>query len=232
MILFFKKTGFTLVEILLAITIFGITISTLFAVFNTVISGIEPMKTGMDDHRAALIAMDRIKQDLSSLCLTLEPAYLPPDIGTDSLPDIFRFVSEKNMVKDSRVSSLRFASFEHITFRADDTSRIGIITYYVVRTDDDRLALKRSDTGLIFYDEQQNSNPARDPVLCNRVLAFELEFIDQNGEIRDVWDSDASGTEYSTPLAARIRLEVGDSQHAKQFETTVMLPVVRKKQDE
>jgi general secretion pathway protein J len=73
-----SREGFTLVEILMALTIFAIAMTTLFTAFNTVISGVEPLKSGMDDFKSARIAMDRIQTDLMSLCLTLDPAYLPP----------------------------------------------------------------------------------------------------------------------------------------------------------
>jgi general secretion pathway protein J len=227
------QAGFTLVEILLAITIFAVAMTTLFTTFNTVISGVEPMKTGMDDVKTARIAMERIEKDLMSLCLTLDPAYLPPDIGQDIPPDIFRFVSETGFLDGSRFSDLRFASFEHLSFRPEDTSRIGVIHYYVAALDNDSLVLKRADTGAIFYDDDRRDvNPSKDPVVCDRILAFELAFIDQEGEPKETWNSDASDFGYGTPLAVEIRLSVGDEHRARDFETTVFLPVVREKADD
>jgi general secretion pathway protein J len=225
-----------MLEILLAITIFAFVMTTLFTTFNTVISGVEPINAGMDDHRAAQIAMDRIQKDLMSLCLTLDPAYVLPDIDQEIKPDRFRFVSATTHLEQSQFSHLRFASFEHLAFHPEDTNRIGIIHYYVTKLDNGDLVLKRSDTGLIFYKEDQYkdehpSNPAKDPVLCDRVLAFELEFTDQEGALKENWDSDSSGFGYGTPLSVKIKLEIGDEKRSENFETSILLPLIRE-QDE
>lgn len=225
------QAGFTLVEILLALSIFAFVITTLFTTFNTVISGIGPMKSGMDDYKAAQIAMNRIQKDLMSLCLTLDPAYVQADIDQEIRPDKFRFVSQIAQLNQSQFSDLRFASFEHLAFNPKDTNGIGIIHYYVTRLDDESLVLRRSDTGAVFYKEDQPVNPEKDPVLCDRVLAFELSFTDQKGELKESWDSDSSDFGYGTPLAIRIKLKIGDEQRSANFETSIALPLIRE-QDE
>jgi general secretion pathway protein J len=226
-----RQSAFTLVEILLAISIFAFVITTLFTTFNTVISGIGPMKTGLDDYKAAQIAMNRIQKDLMSLCLTLDPAYVLPDIDQEIRPDKFGFVSETTQFNQSQFSDLRFASFEHLAFNPKDTNRIGIIHYYVTELDNKGLVLRRSDTGAVFYKENQPVNPAKDPVLCDRILAFELQFIDRKGELKESWDSDSSDFGYGTPMAVRIKLKIGDEQRSANFETSIALPLIRK-QDE
>lgn len=225
-----NKTGFTLIEILVSLTIFAIIILTLFTTFNTATSGVETMKTSVNDYQKAQIAINRIKKDLSSLCLTLDPTYLPPDITDKNIPDRFRIVSETSLLGDSEVTTLRFASFGHLVFSQEDTNKIGIIKYYV-DAQDDYLVLKRSDTGLFFFNENQENDPVKDPVLCDRILTFKVEFIGQEGDIKNTWNSDASDFGYGTPIAAKIRLEVGDTLQADCFETTILLPVVREKND-
>jgi general secretion pathway protein J len=225
------QSGFTLVEILLAMTIFAFVITTLFVTFNTLISGVGTMKAKMEDHKSAQIAMNRIRKDLMALCLTHDPAYVLPDIDRESKPDKFRFVAGNTYLKQSGFSHLRFASFEHLAFNPKDTNRIGIINYYVSESDNGDIVLKRSDTGAVFYQENEPVNPAKDPVLCERVLSFKLEFIDQKGIVKENWDSDSSDFGYGTPITVRIKLELGDEQGSTHFETSIFLPIIRK-QDE
>lgn len=227
-----SREGFTLVEILMALTIFAIAMTTLFTAFNTVISGVDPLKSGMEDFKSARIAMDRIKTDLMSVCLTLDPAYLPPEADPEAPPDPFRFVSETGFLNGSRFSQLRFASFEHLAFSPRDVNRIGIIRYYVDVRNDGAFVLKRHDIGAVYADDDKTGTRSADPVLCDRILAFDVTFIDQNGDPKDTWNSDGSDFGFGTPLAAAIRLEVGDDQKSARFETAVLLPVFRKINDE
>lgn len=229
----FSRGGFTLVEILLALTIFAIAMTTLFTAFNTVISGVEPLKSGMNDFKSARIAMDRIKTDLMSLCLTLDPAYLlPPEADPDAPPDQFRFVSETGFLNGSQFSQLRFAAFEHLAFSPRDVNRIGIIRYYVDVRDDSAFVLKRHDIGAAYADDDKTGIRSTDPVLCDRILAFDVTFTDQNGDPKDTWNSDGSDFGYGTPLAATIQLEVGDEQKSARFETSIFLPVFREISDD
>ncbi len=127
-----KHNGFTLVEVLVAITIFGIVVSTLYGSFNMVISNINPMNNSLDDYGMAQNAMARITKDLGSLCITSSAVYSKPDMGDDdNAGDRFRFVSQSVSTNSSSFSQLRFASFEHISFNRDQKPGIGIIQYYI-----------------------------------------------------------------------------------------------------
>ncbi len=44
------------------------------------------------------------------------------------------------------------------------------------------IVLKRSDIGSVFFDETREDKTENDPLLCERVKAFELIFIDQDGK--------------------------------------------------
>lgn len=230
-----QHTGFTLVEVILAITIFALAMTTLFATFNTVISGVDPMKAGMNDYETAQNALDRIQKDLLSLCLTHDPAYLPLRIEESNTSDPLKFVAETASLNEVSYSHLRFASFEHLGFDPKDFNRIGIINYYVVAEEDGSHVLKRSDVGLIFHDITQNNNqgidPIKDPVLCDRIKAFDLKFIDQEGSIHDNWDSDSADSGTGTPMAVKISLEIGDKDRSDHFETTILLPTLRVKNE-
>ncbi|NWH05633.1 PulJ/GspJ family protein [Desulfobacter latus] len=225
-----QNKGFTLVELLLALSIFAAVMSTLFLTFNTIVSNVNPMKNGLDNAEAAANAVRRISADLKSLCLTHEPAYVPPDNDGSVAPDRFRFVSSSTAIGSTSFSSLRFASFEHLPMGTADDDRIGIISYFAQQIPDGSVVLKRKDIAAIFYNEDDQDKTGRAPVVCERVTAFELEFIDQEGEVHSSWDSDASDVDFSTPLAVRIKLKVGTADHRDIFAATVLLPTSRQKQ--
>lgn len=224
-------TGFTLVEVLVAITIFAIAVSTLFASFNLVISKIDPINAGLDDYDMARTAMDRIQKDLAGLCLTHAPAYLSPEQEKTADPDRFRVVSNRTWRAEKEFSQLRIASFGHLSFNREPDSRIGIITYYVAVSDNGLPVLKRSDIGINFYDDTKETARTTDPIVCTRVLAFELIFIDQEGNVHEDWDSDAADFDFATPFAIQVNLSIGIPQRPHTFSTTVVLPTYRTKNE-
>ncbi|WP_300461134.1 prepilin-type N-terminal cleavage/methylation domain-containing protein [Desulfobacula sp.] len=223
--------GFTLVEVLVAITIFAIAVSTLFASFNMVISNIDPINAGLDDYEMAQNAMDRIQKDLMSLCLTHDPAYTPPEMEGSDEPDRFRFVSKTVSLNGNTYTQLRFASFEHIGFKRGQKSRIGIIHYYVEPSENETMVLKRADIGSVFFEETRENKTRNDPLLCERVNAFELTFIDQEGKSHEEWDSDDANVDFATPYAIQIRLVIKNRERSNNFATTIVLPSHREKNE-
>jgi general secretion pathway protein J len=231
-----RQAGFTLVEVLVAVTIFGMVITTLLVTFNAVITRVDPVTAAMDQRQAAVTAMDRITADLGALHLATGPAYRLPDMEKEETgPDPFRFVSDTLFVQGERFSRLRFASFEHLDLTGTRPGRIGVIQYYVTEADEGGRELRRSDTGLRFHDPVAPDFSAadpRDPVLCERVLEFETLFMDWAGETRDTWHSDAPESGFSTPRGVIIRLRAGDEHRSEHLETTLVLPLFRKPLEE
>lgn len=225
-----RPSGFTLVEVLVAVTIFGIVVSMLFGSFNIVISNVDPINAGLDEYEMAQNAMDRIKMDLKSLCLTHDSVYSRPDMEGNDDPDRFRFISEIVSLDTQSFSQLRFASFEHLGFNRK-TSRVGIITYYAQQSEEGSIVLKRSDVAAVFYDGAQENNAGNDPVLCERVTSFELTFMDQDGNPHEQWDSDSSDFYFATPYSIKIKFEIGDGQRSNIFATTMVLPTQRDKDE-
>lgn len=221
--------GFTLVEVLVAITIFALVVSTLYTSFNLVISQVDPMKKGLDNYTMARSAMDRIKKDLLSICITHKNRYTRPDPGETDDPDPFRLVSNTESFFGSEFSYIRFASFAHLALDRDRKSRIGILSYYVTSLEDGTVVLKRADTGVAFYTEDQETRSEDDPVLCENIRAFDIKFVDQEGKLYKEWHSDTSSFEFSTPSAVKIKLEVGSEQRSDVFATTIVLPTYRGK---
>ncbi len=226
-----KHKGFTLVEVMVALTIFAIAVSTLFASFNIIISNIDPINVGLDNYELAQNTMERIQKDLNSLCLTHDPIYTPPNMEEKEESDRFRFVSERVYLDNNSFSQLRFASFEHLAFQRNLKTDIGIIKYYVEPSQDGTFVLKRSDIETVLFDESRDNNTKNDLVLCERIKIFELTFIGQDGDIHENWNSDSLNFGFSTPYSVMIKLELGGRIKSDVFVTTILLPTFRDKNE-
>ena len=233
---FDSSRGFTLVEILVAITIFAIAVSMLFTSFNIVISQIHPINASIDQYEMAQTAMKIIEKDLMSLYVTGYSLYSPPDLINSDTGDRFRFTAKTVSIDENSFSQLRFASLDHINLNRDSRSVTGIIKYYTQVSEDGTIVLKRYDIGNIFYedkgkDETAEDNNNNDPVICENVKIFEMIFIDQEGNTHEDWDSDSSDYDFATPFAVRIKLVIGNDEQSNSFATTIVLPVFRKKHE-
>jgi general secretion pathway protein J len=196
-----------------------------------VISNIDPINAGLDDYEMARNAMDRIQKDLMSLCLTHDPVYRPPGLERSDDPDRFRFVSKTVSLDGNTYTQLRFACFEHIAFKGGQKSRIGIIQYYVEPSENGTMTLKRADIASVFFDETREKVTPNDPLLCERVNAFELTFIDQDGKSHEEWDSDDANVDFATPYAIQMRLVIKNKERSNNFATTIVLPSHREKNE-
>jgi general secretion pathway protein J len=215
--------GFTLLEILLAITIFAIVITTIFGSFRAVF-----FNSADFDHRADLDEMangclTRMSLDLESLECSLPPLYHPP--GTDDEPDIYRVVGDFSEAGGSKAGRLRFTSLDHLSFHNATRQGVSEIVYYLYTTADGQQVIKRADH-LYPYPDFEAS--AKDATLCEKVKSLKFVYFDQEGDEHDRWDSESDDYKYATPTAIGIQIEVGDENYSRKAETVVSLPVQRR----
>jgi general secretion pathway protein J len=217
-------SGFTLLEIMIAIFIFAVIVTTIFASYRTVFSNADIINKDITSYEMARNSLNRMIIDLQSIHLALPPDYAPPDF--DDPPDPFRIVGEATNIKGSDFPWLRFTSLAHLPLGKSRSGGIVEIVYYVQGTDDAGFVLKRADNSYPFQDFEEK---ASDPVLCEDVKALTIKYLDQEGEEYDVWDSDDETYEYATPAAVKIKLELETGSGSVLFETMVALPVMREK---
>ena len=216
--------GFTLLEIMIAIFIFAVVVTTIFASYRTVFSNADIIDQEITSYEMARNCLNRMLIDLQSIHLALPPDYAPPDF--DDPPDPFRIVGEATNVKGSDFPWLRFTSLAHLPLGKSRPGGIVEIVYYIQGTDDAGFVLKRADNPHPFQDFEEK---ASDPVLCEDVKALTIKYLDQEGEAYDVWDSDDETYGYATPKAVKIKLELETGSDPLLFETMVTLPVIREK---
>ena len=220
------KPGFTLLEILLAILILAVVVTTVLASFNAVFSTTDTLDNSAQIYAMAKTCLNRMIADLDALTIAQRPFYKPPDY--DDLPDPYRIVGSTADDDGTGFATLGFASRAHLPM--ENSSRMGIaaINYYIMAKEDGQSVLRRSDTLYPYPFFEENSS---DPVLCERVKSLAFTYYDAEGSDHESWDSDSENFNYATPTAIEIKLEIGDEAESYIFQTMVKLPVYREKSE-
>ena len=218
------KRGFTLMEIMLAIVILGLVVTTVLASFNTVFSTTDALRSNSQIYEMAKSCLTRMSHDLESVYIAQPPIYKPPEF--DDPPNDYRFVGLSEDAGGTGFAKIRFTSQAHLPF--ENTTRGGVaeIVYYLQAREDGSRVLKRSDN---IYPYPEFEEKGSDPVLCERVKSVAFKYYDSEGSEYEEWDSESDEYEYATPAAIEIQLEIADGSGSQFFGTLVKLPVQRSK---
>lgn len=211
--------GFTLVELLVAMTVFAIVATLAFAALRLTLRDQEAMARSMDLDIAAAMCLERMARDLTSLYVPQPPVFTPT---TEQEP-----ASEFRVAADSDAADgllLQFDSLAHVSFEDPPRRGIARIAYTSATQADNHYLIRRVDR---LAAERQVSPAGADPALCENVKRLAVHFYGWQGEVADHWDSDAERYGYATPRAIRIELEVENAGRGQPLETTVYLPVQR-----
>ncbi len=218
------ETGFTMLEILIAISIFAIIVTTVFGSHNYVLSSAGNIEKDIELYQMAKNCINRIAFDLKSLHISLTPEYTPPD--SDDTPDSFKIEGDIADTGGESFARLKFASRAHVSLEKNFKEGIARIVYYVQASDENGFVLRRSDR---LYPYEEFEEKKSDPVLCEGIKSLTFTFYDQEENESEIWDSDSVDFNYATPRTIKIRLEIGDDLNFVPFETMVILPVFREK---
>ena len=216
--------GFTLIEILVALFIFGILVVTLFAAYRALVTDAEHLEKAMKFRQMGKTCLDRITEDLNGVYVTPAVRYKPP--GPTGPADPYAVTAETESIGGDPFARMRFATTAHVGFEDPPKQGLGQVVYYVQETPSGDRVLRRADD--LYPFEAFEENP-EDPVLCRNVAFFELWFSgrDDGGQESDEWDSDAEAFDRRTPAAVRVRLGVKAGETVVVYETRIGLPVWR-----
>lgn len=211
---FHESRGFTLLEILIAIFILGVVLTTIYAAYTGTMTVIKQLNGESRIYQMARTTLDRMSRDLSSL---------------QRFGDVFILQSERTTVGKSEFDSLRLWSSSHLVFEPDEVPGApATIAYFVKEDKDGGFSLWRSDIA--------DSKPSTDTkavggiIICDNLQAINLKFYDEGGGEHDTWDT-ASSTEFQKgkpPAQVQIELILANTEEAEKpykFKTRVFLPV-------
>ena len=218
-----NQRGFTLMEILIAIFIFAVVLTTIFTSYTGTFRIIAETESQADIYAMARIVLARIQEDLESIHFkevkTSEPE--------ESSPRPAMFLGEDNEIKGRDADSLSFLSRAHLIFNENDENPgIARIRYYVGEKEEgDALVLYRSDTPEL---EELPEEGTEGLILCDSLFSVNITYYDAEDEPHEDWDSSGGEFKNQLPKMVSILLEfVNDESHERphKFMTSVALPM-------
>jgi len=180
-------SGFTLVEILIAIFIFAVVLTTIYTSYTGTFRVVDETESQAEIYRMARIALERMLEDLESAYIQKKEEN--PESGEGAIHP-FQFVGEDREIKGRCADTLRFISRAHIDLSGQEqdpgTVEIG---YYVKENDEgDDFVLYRSDRPM-FKEAFPLEEETGGLVLCERLVSVNFTYYEEDGEARESWDS-------------------------------------------
>ena len=210
-----RVSGFTLVEIMIAILILGLVLSTVYAAYSGIMKNVRDIKNQNNLYKMARTAVDRMIKDLSSLQLS---------------SGSFDFRAEKKTISNREFYSLSFWSASHLAFGENEgEGRPAAISYYVQEDEGQgSFSLWRSD--LPGAKPSKEKNISGEFVVCQNVDSLSLKFYDSAGSELESWDSSSFSAQQKgrAPVAVKIELalvNLNDKEKPYKFMTKIFLPV-------
>jgi len=218
--------GFTLLEIMIAIFIFSVVITTIVISYRSLFGATGAIESHIADSEMARDCLERIRTDLRALYAPLPPEYQPSGVNEDVNP--FGFFGESDMSGDMDAQRIGFTSLEHVPKDGGEGQGLAQIWYYLQRNDRDTYHLRRSDH---LYPFPEFEERATDPIVCDHIQSLTMTFIDGEGSPLEAWNSESGDLDFATPRAVHIKLEMGNPDDApRTYESRIYLPVYREPQ--
>ncbi len=207
--------GFTLLEILVAISILTTVLVTVFAAYTGTFRLVKDTGREGKIYSMARTALKRMGEDLESACTYRKS---------------FRFVS--NQAEDPDLMELSFLSSAHLDFDKESSSALTIVSYFLEEEEETGAwTLKRKDDLFFEPPEGMEEDETRDAgyILCEGLDSLKYKFYDINGDEYESWDfeSDSSVQNGNIPSIVSIEMNFAnpyDKDNPYRFFTKVFLP--------
>ena len=211
-------------EILIAMLIFTIVVSTLYLSYTGTVRNMEAVESRSGIYQMARIALERMIDDLESAYLT---SWSQNSKSQEDNIQVTGFIGGDSEINGRSADTLRFPSRAHLVFNAEvEDNGATEITYYVTENDEGgSFALYRSDTPQF---EEGPEEGAGGLVLCDDVYSINFIYHDENGEVYDNWDSTKEEFKGRLPVMVSIELlfiDRSDPESHLRFKTGVALPM-------
>ena len=224
-----SRKGFTLLEILIAMFIFAVVLTTIFTSYTGTFRIIDETESQADIYAMARTVLIRMQEDLESIhfketgVLESEESSLEPAI----------FLGENKDIKGRDADTLRFLSRAHLIFdEADENPGVAEISYYVSENEgEDSLTLYRSDRPQLEAPQEEGTGGL---ILCDGLFSVSVTYHDADGEMHENWDSSEDESKHKLPVMVSILLEflnIRNVEKPYKFMTRVALPMARERHE-
>lgn len=222
------QTGFTLIEVLLALLIFGIISATIFATFAAVAKGVERGRGSADFYHVGRAAMQRMVQEIGA-AFQLQ-AQVGDEVGeSGSVPSYIQepLKGEEELAEDGTPRDrVTFLTIPYKRFLEEKPrNELCHVCYYVADNTQGVPALFRYEDCTLEDEEDARCSGEYDPLeLTDAVFGLDLTYYDAEEEY-STWPPD--DTSDLLPCRVRIKLMLQrESQGVHALETTVV-PLMR-----
>jgi general secretion pathway protein J len=214
--------GFTLLEILIAIAILALVVTSLYGAYSGTIETTEKVERLRDIDQTARLVLMQMADDLKSLY------YQKTESDVEESP--FRF-SGGMEAEGEEGTVVEFASTSHLGFDLNFPSlRINRVRYVLEKESDNERYHKLVRIETPFADlpgEREESSVE----LADSVESLTLNYLQADGQSFSQWDTRAKETEGLPPRLVNIRLQMAEDK-SRIFTTSVALQVWEKEEEE
>ena len=209
------RSGFTLLEILIAIAILALVMSSLYGAYSGTLETTEMVESARDVDQVARLALMQMVDDFSALY------YRKAEGENEDSP--FRFQGGMDAEGEGG-TVVQFASTCHLGFDVSFPSlRINRVSYVLEKQADNQRYYRLVRMELPFVDlSGEREETAVE--LADTVESLTLTYLNEDGETLSQWDSKAEETEGLLPRLVHIRLQLA-GEKSRVFATTVAIQV-------
>ncbi|MFZ3115319.1 MAG: prepilin-type N-terminal cleavage/methylation domain-containing protein [Syntrophales bacterium] len=208
-----NKKGFTILEILIAVFILAVVLSTVYAAYSGTFRIMKELEGDEALYGMTRNTMQRMLKDLAAVTAS---------------GGAFKFVSRPAYVTGGNFTDLTFLARAHLAWSEKEFSGAPAeITYYVEEDTEGGYRLLRRDTPSV---PAANDGPApRGFVVCEGLQALKYTFTDRDGQEHDSWDSttEGAGGKNRAPVQLAVELKLVNPQDRERpytFFTRAFLP--------
>jgi len=218
-----KARGFTLLELLVAVTMLVIVLTTLYGSYRSILTRNPWIENEIQSQEMARICLNQMLADLGAVYVVSSSEYKPP--RSSDQPNPYCLIAENFSSGNKTFPRLEFSSLFHLKLGDGRQQDIAHIVYYVQSLPNGAFVLRRSEALYPYPPFKENS---ADPVLCKAIRSLSYTFYDGKGKEFQIWDSDSSDYGRQTPAAAHIAMELESRQGTVlKMETGLVFPIFR-----
>jgi prepilin-type N-terminal cleavage/methylation domain-containing protein len=213
-----KVPGFTLIEILIAVFILGVVLSTVYAAYSGTYRIIKISEHESDIYSTGRMALQRMFYDFSAVGPyrgKFELISKQSDVGGKTFPRLV-FTSMVNLDLGNQEKPAGVSTIDY--YVREDREKEGFILMRVENVHREKL-----------LDEQVDLKKGAFP-LCNSVHSLTYKFYDSTGGAYEAWDYTVNGAVQNNRLPAVIAVELSlinpdNRDNPFKFATKIYLPV-------
>lgn len=197
----YRRAGFTLIEVLVAIAILGISLTLILGIYSSVFSVVEQVdQNGSFQNRSALLT-DQLQRDFHGIYKGTS-GFLRAEPGQDPGGDT-------PLLEFTTSSLLRFKD-------SVSSGSISVIRYSLVKSkNNSSFGLYRAEIPLLFGFKKVGFEEPVAILVCDHVAAVRLSFKDRYGAFLDGWQARSSSMQDRPdddrfPYLVRIEIKLAD----------------------